>query len=92
MIDRNDDKNDVVTFTAADGSTVDFIEIAGINLDGHFYAILKPVVPLPGMSEDEALVFEGKNVDGQSQFNIVVDSDVIDAVFDEYERLLAEND
>ncbi len=84
--------DDIVTLMTADGEEVDFVEIAGIAHKGKFYAILQPVELLEGMDEDEALVFEVvRNADGSDGFNVVLDDEIIDAVFAEYNRLLDES-
>lgn len=84
--------DDIVTLMTADGEEVDFVEIAGIAHKGKFYAILQPVELLEGMDEDEALVFEVvRNADGTDGFNVVLDDEIIDAVFAEYNRLLDES-
>ncbi|MBQ2740681.1 MAG: DUF1292 domain-containing protein [Clostridia bacterium] len=85
--------DDIITLTTADGEEVDFVEIAGIAHKGKFYAILQPVELLEGMDEDEALVFEVvRNADGSDGFNVVLDDEIIDAVFAEYNRLLDESE
>ena len=90
-LDNTFEEDDIVTLLSADGEEIDFVEIAGIALNGKFYAVLQPVELLDGMEEDEALVFEvGQNEDGSDNFTIETDDDIIDAVFAEYERLLAE--
>ena len=82
-------EDDIITLTTADGEEVDFVEIAGIAHNGKFYAILQPVELLEGMDDDEALVFEVvRNADGSDGFNVVLDDEIIDAVFEEYNRLL----
>ncbi len=84
-------EDDIITLTTADGEEVDFVEIAGIALDGSFYAILQPVELLEGMDEDEALVFKvTRNKDGEDNFEIELDDDIIEKVFEEYNRLLDE--
>ena len=90
ILEEEDD--DIVTLITANGEEVDFVEIAGINIgDGKFYAILQPVELLDGMEEDEALVFRvGRDSEGNDSFEIELDDDVIDAVFEEYNRLLDE--
>ncbi len=89
MLDEEED--DIIILKSADGEEVEFVEIAGINLNGKFYAILQPVELLEGMDEDEALVFEVvRGADGEDSFNIELDDDIIDAVFTEYNRLLDE--
>ena len=83
--------NDTVTLMSADGEEIDFTEIAGIAYKGNFYAILQPKILLDGMGEDEALVFKvtrGNN--GQDNFSIELDEEIIEAVFEEYNKLLDE--
>ena len=86
-----DNDDDIVTLTTQNGEEVDFIEIAGIAHKGNFYAILQPVELLDGMDDDEALVFKvSRGPDGEDKFEIELDDNIIDAVFKEYDRLLAE--
>lgn len=86
-----EEDDDVITLLNADGDEVDFIEIAGIAYKGNFYAVLQPVELVDGMEEDEALVFKvTRDEDGEDHFEIELDDDIIDAVFDEYNRLLDE--
>ena len=85
--------DDIVTLMTESGEEVDFVEIAGIAHNGKFYAILQPVELLEGMDDDEALVFEVvRNADGSDGFNVVLDDEIIDAVFEEYNRLLEESE
>jgi uncharacterized protein YrzB (UPF0473 family) len=83
---ENDD--DIITLLSATGEEIDFVEIAGILHKGNFYAILQPVELLEGMEDDEALVFKvSRNEAGEDKFEIVLDDEIIDAVFTEYNRL-----
>ena len=85
----NEEGDDIVTLTTADGENIDFIEIAGIAHKGEFYAILQPVKLLEGMSENEALVFHvWRTDDGEDKFDVVLDDEIIDAVFEEYNNML----
>lgn len=88
-MNRFEEDDDIVTLMSATGEEIDFVEIAGIAYKGHFYAILQPVELLDGMDDDEALVFEvTRGTDGNDQFNIVLEDEIIDAVFAEYGKLL----
>jgi len=89
-INQLEEDDDIVTLLSATGEKIDFVEIAGIAHKGHFYAILQPVVLLPGMNDDEALVFEVTRADGNDRFEVVTDEEIIDAVFAEYDKLLDE--
>lgn len=85
------ENDDLITLKSADGEDIDFVEIAGIALNGKFYAILQPVELLEGMDDDEALVFEvSRTADGEDSFTIVLDDDITEAVFEEYYKLLDE--
>ncbi len=86
-----EEEDDVVTLCGADGSEIQFIEIAGIAYKGKFYAILQPVELLDGMNDDEALVFRvQRDENGSDVFSIELDDEIINAVFAEYNRLLDE--
>ena len=88
-----ENEDDIVTLTTAEGEEVDFVEIAGIAYKGNFYAILQPVELLDGMDDDEALVFRvTRGCDDSDQFSIETDDAIIDAVFEEYNRLLDEQE
>ena len=83
----NDD--DIITLLSANGVEVQFIEIAGIAHKGSFYAILQPVELIEGMEEDEALVFKVSRAEnGEDKFEIVLDDEIITAVFETYNKLL----
>ena len=91
MAEEQNYDNDIVTLRSANGEDIDFIEIAGIAHDGRFFVIMQPVELFEDMEEDEAFVFEvTAKEDGSSSFEIVLDEDIIDAVFTEYERLYNE--
>lgn len=81
--------DDIVTLQTEDGKNIDFIEIAGIAHKGGFYAILQPVELLPGMQDDEALVMKvTRDEDGNDKFSVVLDDEIIDAVFAQYNKML----
>ena len=85
------ENDDIVVLTSADGQEIEFVEIAGIAHNGSFYAILQPVELIEGMDDDEAFVFKvTKGPNGDDQFNIELDEEIIDAVFSAYNKLLDE--
>lgn len=87
--DYNDD--DIITLLSDKGEEMKFTEIAGIAYKNSFYAILQPVELLDGMDDDEALVFKvTKGSDGEDKFEIELDDNIIDAVFEEYNKLYDE--
>ena len=71
-----------------DGEELEFSNVFSVNIDFNTYVILQPVEALDGMEEDEALVFLLTFEDGEDQYSIVTDEEMIDRVFDEYYKLL----
>lgn len=77
----------IITLKSAKGEDIQFVEIAGIAYNNNFYAILQPVKLLDGMDDDEALVFKVTQKNGEDCFEIELNDSVIDAVFEEYDKL-----
>ena len=84
------DNDDNIILYNENNEAVEFIQIAIICLDNVLYPILKPAQPMEGLSEDEALVFVISEVDGEEALLLENDDAVIDAVFEDYYRLLRE--
>ena len=71
---------------------LEFEQAAVIPMDGSVYVILVPVTPMEGVGEDEGVVFViEEDEDGEAVLSLVVEDDVIDAVFNEYDGLLEED-
>ena len=82
-----------VTLVTDQGEEVDFDVIASITLDEKLYFIMQPVELLEDMTEEDCLVFEVTPVnDEEDKFDIVTDEKIIEAVFAEYDKLVAEDE
>lgn len=90
MLLKEDNCGNIVLYNE-NNEAVEFEQIAVIPLCDKVYAILKPVCSTPEIGEDEALVFVIEEIDDEECIVIVEDDDVIDAVFDEYYKLLKAN-
>ena len=85
------DEEEIITLSDDEGKPVDFYEVACIEYQGEFYALLQPVEPLEGLADDEALIFKVTEEDEDTDvFEPVHDESVLDAVFNEYLKALAE--
>ena len=92
VIDKlfDENNNDLIVLFNEKGEEISFEQIAIIPIKKDVYFILKPVIPLEGMSPDEGLVFELKN-DGTNEYiMLVVDENIIDEVFNVYDSLIEE--
>ena len=91
LLDPNNDEN--IVLYDEDNNPVEFEQIAIIPKDDSVYVLLAPVTPMEGVGEDEAVVFViEEDEEGEALLSIVMEDDVIDSVFAEYEALLDEED
>ena len=88
ILDENNAEN--IIMYNENNQPVEFEQIAVVPLDGAIYVILKPVGDMEGVAEDEALVFAITEHEDEDVLEIVDKDEVIDAVFGEYYRMLAE--
>ena len=79
----DEDNTENIVLYNNNNEAVEFEQIFITPLDDKDYCILKPVVPLEGMGEDEGIVFTLEEVDGEEQLTVVRDEDIINKVFDE---------
>lgn len=87
--------DEIITLKDDNGTPVDFYEVAVVEYQDELYALLQPVEPMEGVEEDEAVIFkiiEGKNDGDEDTFEPVVDEKVLDAVFNEYIKAVADMD
>ncbi|MBR7141646.1 MAG: DUF1292 domain-containing protein [Clostridia bacterium] len=89
----DEENNDPIILENERGEKIVFEQIAIIPKVEDLYCILKPVEPIDGLEEDEALVFKIlENVEGEASLTLETDEDVIDEVFNVYYDLLDEED
>jgi hypothetical protein len=96
-IERLFDENDTspISLYNEKGEAVKFDQIAIIPVEEQIFAILKPVDPMEGLNDDEALVFEivePEDEDEEDYLNLVSDIDLIDKVFEAYNKLMDEEE
>ena len=94
---ENQDENvelieeEVITLYDDKNNPVDFNEVAVVEYEGDFYALLQPVEPMEGLGEDEAIIFKVVQKDDETdEFEPVTDESVLEAVFNEYLKAEAE--
>ena len=90
ILDENNEDN--IILYDEDNNPVEFEQVAVIPMDDSVYVILVPITPMEGVGEDEGVVFViEEDEDGDALLSLVVEDDVIDAVFNEYDSLLEED-
>ena len=91
----DEDDNDPIVMYNEKGEKVEFEQIAIIPVEERIFAILKPTEVMEGIGEDEALVFEiveNEEDEEEDYLNLVSDIDIIDKVFDVYNKLMDEEE
>ena len=89
----DEDNNDAIILMNEKGEEIPFEQIALIPRDDKTYAILKPMIQLDGLGENEGLVFSIEtNSEGMEYLVLTVDEDIIDRVFDVYFELIEEEE
>ena len=91
MSNMDNNQDEIITLRSATGEDIDFVAVAEINHKGGYYLILQPVELLEGMEDNEALVFKiVRERDGSESLQIELNDNIVDAVFEKYERLVDE--
>ena len=84
----DEENNDPIILENERGEKIVFEQIAIIPKVEDLYCILKPVEPIDGLEEDEALVFKIEEIDDEDCLVIEDDEEMINKVFDVYYDLL----
>lgn len=82
--------DDRVTLTTDEGEDIEFEIVTELALGDDFYAIMQPVKPLDGVGKDEALVFRIIEADDGDEYELVIDDEILDSVFDSYNAMIEE--
>ena len=85
--------DDIITLYDDNNKPVEFYQVACVEYEDEFYALLQPVEPMEGLGEDEALIFKlvEQEDDDSDLFVPVEDEELLNAVFDEYLRAVADD-
>lgn len=86
----DEENEDNIILYDENNNEVEFEQVAIIPIGEEVYAMLKPVAPMEGVADDEALVFQLCEIDDEEMLSIVTDEKVVDAVFEIYYDLLRE--
>ena len=87
-VDRLFDDNNFepVVIKDNDGKDVEFDQVAVVDFEGSYYAVLAPITKLEGVGEDEVLIF--KIDEEKDQLVFLEDEKIADSIID----LLAEEE
>lgn len=88
-----EDDDIIVLYNEATDKDEEFYELATLDVDDKWYIVMKPVEPLPDISDDEVLIYEIiDDEEGNSNFAAIEDDAVLEKVFNEFMKMLEELD
>jgi len=88
----DEDNEEPITLYDENSKPIKFDQVAIIPIEEKLYAILKPIDEIPGVADDEAIVFAiNENENGETTLIVETDEPVAIRVFDEYYKLLDAN-
>lgn len=86
--------DEVITLYDDKDNPVKFREVACVEYNDEYYALVQPVEPMEGLGEDEALIFRlVEQEDEESDLFVPVEDEAtLEAVFEEYLRACADDE
>lgn len=85
--EENDDK---IFLKDNDGKEIEFEQVATVDYEANYYAILHPLSKVDGVGEDEGVVFLIDEVEDKLVY--IDDTDIIDGVFAAFCEMLDDYD
>ena len=88
IFDENNEENIFIKDEA--GKEYEFMQLAVVDFQESYYAVLQPVTPVEGVGENEIMVFL---IDEENDcLSYVEDDGIIDGVYNEFMEMLEEFD
>lgn len=88
IFDENNNEN--IFIKDNDGRDIEFEQLAVVDFEESYYAVLQPVTPMEGVGEDEVLIFK---IDEEKDCLVYEEDErVMEGVYNEFMEMLEELD
>lgn len=88
LFDESNEENVFVKDNS--GKEIEFMQLAVVDFEENYYAVLQPVTPMEGVGEDEVLIFK---IDEEKDCLVYEEDDrVMEGVYNEFMEMLEELD
>ena len=88
LFDENNNEN--IFIKDNDGKEIEFLQLAVVDYQENYYAVLQPVTPVEGVGEDEVMIFM---IDEEQDCLVYTeDEKIIYGVYGEFMKMLEEED
>ena len=90
--DEELEDGEVVQLINEDGDTVEFYHVATIEYENNWYVFFQPAEEMEDIGEDEVVIFKlDTDENGEDLFVPIEDEELLDKVFDEYNKLMEDD-
>ena len=85
---EEEDNDIIILHNEVNDTDEEFYHLATLDVDKRWFIIMKPVEKLEDIADDEVLIYEIVEKDGQDRFEPIEDEALLNKVFKEFEKEL----
>ncbi len=85
---EEDDNDIIILHNEVNDTDEEFYHLATLDVDKRWFIIMKPVEKLEDIADDEVLIYEIVEKDGEDRFEPIEDEALLNKVFKEFEKEL----
>lgn len=85
---EEEDNDIIILHNEVNDTDEEFYHLATLDVDKRWFIIMKPVEKLEDIAEDEVLIYEIVEKDGEDRFEPIEDEALLNKVFKEFEKEL----
>ena len=85
---EEDDNDIIILHNEVNDTDEEFYHLATLDVDKRWFIIMKPVEKLEDIADDEVLIYEIVEKDGEDRFEPIEDEELLNKVFKEFEKEL----
>ena len=85
---EEEDNDIIILHNEVNDTDEEFYHLATLDVDKRWFIIMKPVEKLEDIADDEVLIYEIVEKDGEDRFEPIEDEELLNKVFKEFEKEL----
>ena len=85
---EEEDNDIIILHNEVNDTDEEFYHLAALDVDKRWFIIMKPVEKLEDIADDEVLIYEIVEKDGEDRFEPIEDEALLNKVFKEFEKEL----
>ena len=85
---EEEDNDIIILHNEVNDTDEEFYHLATLDVDKRWFIIMKPAEKLEDIADDEVLIYEIVEKDGEDRFEPIEDEEILNKVFKEFEKEL----